>query len=104
MRIPYAQVGDIVSIETMFYKNLCGWANHHGKGNNGFCCSHPDQEEGGDGEGYCYSFSCPIARELYNDELQALDIDGLWEGCYDPENPDYPNGVWVELFAPARTE
>lgn len=52
----------------------CGYFNPRANVNNGYGCRHPRQEDVEDGEGRCFTFSCPIASQLdpsSNDPGQA---------------------------------
>lgn len=61
--------------------------------NNGYACSHPEQEEKCRGFGLCFSWSCPIAYEATMSDLRELG-DDLYRQ-YASENPhddDIPRG------------
>lgn len=53
---------------------------------NGFGCTHPDQEQQDeDGQGSCFSSSCPVACRLLPDH-ERLDVKELeWRGWSDDE-------------------
>ncbi len=58
----------------------CGYFNPNATVNNGYGCNHPKQEDVEDGEGRCFTFSCPIASQLEpssNDPGQAADDSAL---------------------------
>jgi protein gp37 len=48
-------------IDTLFDRNRCGWANGNAEVNNGYGCDHPNQDDSEEGQGRCFSSSCPIA-------------------------------------------
>lgn len=66
------------------FSTACPWAFCHGEGhvNNGYNCSHPNQEETEDDGGYttigrCHCFSCPLGTMA-----EACDLG------QDPDDPD----------------
>lgn len=60
-------------IDTLFGRNRCGWANSDTEKNNGYGCDHPEQEDVEDGQGRCFSFTCPIACET-EDESEEMKL------------------------------
>jgi hypothetical protein len=74
--------------------SFCGYFESETGINNGYGCTHPEneiQEEYEDGKkmGKCYSFSCPIASEADLEDLKTHD-KGLYEiwkdEGYDPSD------------------
>lgn len=70
------------------FSTACPWAFCHGEGhvNNGYNCSHPNQEETEDDSGYttigrCHCFSCPLGTMA-----EACDLG------QDPDDPDAIRG------------
>lgn len=43
--------------------------------NNGYNCKHPKQTEVQDGNGGCFSWSCPLGYEADEDDFKNLQID-----------------------------
>lgn len=60
-------------IDTLFGRNRCGWANSETDENNGYGCDHPKQEDVKNGQGRCFSVSCPIAFET-EDESEEMKL------------------------------
>lgn len=54
--------GEIIDMDTLFYRNRCGWADGKAEVNNGYGCAHPRASKS-DEPGACFSWTCPIAYE-----------------------------------------
>jgi len=46
-----------------------------GNANNGYCCKHPLQEEKYDGEGCCFSWSCPLGYQADEEDFKDKSVD-----------------------------
>ena len=57
---------ELICIDNLI--RVCGYFHDHAPVNNGYGCDHPNQEESDDGQGKCYTFSCPIATTLHPHE------------------------------------
>ncbi len=63
--------GEIIYMDTLYGRGLCGWDNNGVEQNNGYGCSHPENNE----DGSCFGFACPIAYSA-----------GLCSNCTKPED------------------
>src|SRR5690554_6333294 len=61
-----------------------------GEENNGYCCSHPENEEA---PGCCYTWACPIAVEADIQDMRELD-PGLAKE-YEKEGKEGWKGEWT---------
>lgn len=60
----------------------CGWFESKTGVNNGYGCTHTDQEEEDNGCGKCYAWSCPIAYQM---DKQAWDKLGEDHSLFDED-------------------
>lgn len=67
----------IIHIDEM--TSICGYFTGETTVNNGYGCTHPDQEEKdedcntGKEHGKCYCFSCPLGNEADLEDMKKLD-------------------------------
>ena len=61
----------------MFAGN-CKYFDSDADVNNGYGCSHPEQEEKQEGKGCCFCFSCPLGVPADEESFEEPDID--WDG------------------------
>lgn len=61
----------------MFAGN-CKYFDGNSDVNNGYGCTHQDQEEKRDGKGCCFCFSCPLGVPADEESFEETDID--WDG------------------------
>lgn len=79
---PPMKPGEIIHMDTLYGRGRCGWDNNGVQQNNGYGCSHPENNE----DGSCFTFACPIAYSA-----------GICQNCEKPEDDctcdDYSENV-----------
>lgn len=58
-----------------FFVSKCKHFNGNTDANNGYGCTHPEQEENENGEGKCYCWSCPLGYPADEESLAENDIE-----------------------------
>ena len=56
----------------------CNYFDGNSDVNNGYGCTHPEQEEKQKGKGCCFCFSCPLGTPADEESFEEPDID--WNG------------------------
>lgn len=56
----------------------CNYFDSNSDVNNGYGCTHPEQEEKQKGKGCCFCFSCPLGTPADEESFEEPDID--WNG------------------------
>ena len=56
----------------------CDYFDSNSDVNNGYGCTHPEQEEKQKGKGCCFCFSCPLGTPADEESFEEPDID--WNG------------------------
>lgn len=56
----------------------CNYFDSNSDVNNGYGCTHPEQEEKQEGKGCCFCFSCPLGTPADEESFEEPDID--WNG------------------------
>lgn len=59
-------------------KEGCNYFDSNSDVNNGYGCTHPEQEEKQKGKGCCFCFSCPLGTPADEESFEEPDID--WNG------------------------
>lgn len=57
------ECGEVIDLDTLFYRNRCGWADGRAPVNNGYGCAHPKAKDSSE-PGACFSWVCPIAEDV----------------------------------------
>lgn len=88
--LPPMRCGELVDLDTLFYRNRCGWKDSDTDINNGYGCAHPRAKKS-DEPGACFAWTCPIAyknlacEQCGEGEDDCACADGYH---YDEGNPD----------------
>lgn len=97
--------GDLMSMDTLYYRDRCGWVADCEEGdNNGYLCDYPPDEQSETcsqtGKRLCHTWQCPVAYEADREDIRRKD-PGLWKSDYKP-HPDEQPTDWMVLCARPR--
>ena len=55
----------------------CNYFDSNSDVNNGYGCTHPEQEEKQKGKGCCFCFSCPLGTPADEESFEEPELNGM---------------------------
>lgn len=102
------QPGDLISLDTMYYRNRCGWVysdNEADTEDEEYVCYHPDTENSEENtesgkRRKCFSWNCPLAHEADREDIRKRDPE-FYKSDFKPYPDEQPHD-WMILHKRPR--